>query len=132
MNLSVAGIAYKNGKYLMALRKPGTSIGERWEFPGGKVEPGESEEEALKREFLEELHIHVLVGSHVGGGAFSNNGTAYCLEGYYVTLLSETFVLTEHQSARWFSLEEMRRLPMADSDRQLIECLSGRNPTRFP
>lgn len=60
--ISTAGIARRGSKYLLALRKPGTSIGESWEFPGGKARFGEPPEEALKREFFEEFQIHILVG----------------------------------------------------------------------
>lgn len=52
-----AGLVYREGRYLIARRKPGVHLGGFWEFPGGKREPGETLEECLRRELLEELSI---------------------------------------------------------------------------
>lgn len=60
----VAAIA-KNGRYLLGKRPPGGLLGGLWEFPGGKVETGESHTRALKRELREELGIHVTIGDHI-------------------------------------------------------------------
>ena len=57
MNESVACIAYKNGKVLIAHRNNVGAMGNRWEFPGGKVEEGESFEDAIKREMKEEFCV---------------------------------------------------------------------------
>ncbi len=57
----VAGVIFRHGLILIARRNPGGPHGGLWEFPGGKVEPGESPEEALARELLEELGAHVAV-----------------------------------------------------------------------
>jgi 8-oxo-dGTP diphosphatase len=59
----VAALIRKNGKVLLTQRWPGKHLGLTWEFPGGKVESGESDEEALKRELQEELGIEVEIGS---------------------------------------------------------------------
>ena len=57
----VAGIIYKGDKFLIAQRNLKKSQGGLWEFPGGKIEPGESKEEALKREIFEEFHAEIEV-----------------------------------------------------------------------
>ncbi|MCF6334482.1 MAG: NUDIX domain-containing protein [Spirochaetales bacterium] len=123
MIVSTAGIAVKNGNFLLALRKPGSSIGESWEFPGGKAEDGESPEEALKREFLEELNLEVTVGERICRGYFTNNAKEYEIYGFSVDLTMEGVKLTEHSSINWFTLEEMESLKMAGSDRQIVESL---------
>ncbi|RKX87467.1 MAG: NUDIX hydrolase [Spirochaetes bacterium] len=123
--ISLAGIAFDNGKVLVALRNPGTSIGESWEFPGGKLEEGESPEETLKREYLEEFDAEIEVGERICRGKFSNKDCHYTLYGYLITVKSE-LRLKEHSEVRWVSLRELDNLPMAASDRQLAECLKNR------
>lgn len=54
-----AGLVYREGRYLIARRKPGVHLAGFWEFPGGKREPGETLEACLQRELFEELNIHV-------------------------------------------------------------------------
>lgn len=127
--ISTAGIARRGSKYLLALRKPGTSIGESWEFPGGKARFGEPPEEALKREFFEEFQIHILVGRMIFHGSFSNRGTDYELQAFDIKILGDGFTLAEHQKIGWFTLDEMIRLSMADSDRSILEFLRNKPVT---
>lgn len=121
--VSTAGIARKGDKFLVALRKPGTSIGESWEFPGGKKRESESAKQALKREFLEELSVEVVVGEKIFSDSFFNRDTEYILEAYSVKLITETFILKEHQSIKWVSLPDLKHLEMAPSDRAIVHYL---------
>ena len=116
-------MAERNGRYLVALRRPGTSIGEKWEFPGGKVNGEESPEDALKREFFEEFTVNITVDLRFCTGNFSNKGTDYRLQAYWVHILSDSFFLKEHQSVKWCTLRELEALPMAESDRIIVRCL---------
>lgn len=59
----VAGLIREGGKVLLTQRKPGRHLGLHWEFPGGKVEAGETDDEALRRELREELGLEVSVGT---------------------------------------------------------------------
>lgn len=59
----VAGLIRKDGQVLLTQRKPGRHLGLAWEFPGGKVEAGETDDEALRRELREELGVEVTVGT---------------------------------------------------------------------
>jgi mutator protein MutT len=59
----VAALIRQGGKVLLTQRKPGRHLGLSWEFPGGKVEPGETDEQALRRELQEELGVGVTVGT---------------------------------------------------------------------
>jgi A/G-specific adenine glycosylase len=61
----VAGVLRRNGRYLLGKRRPEGMLGGLWEFPGGKVEPGESHEQALRRELREELGIDTRVGARL-------------------------------------------------------------------
>jgi 8-oxo-dGTP diphosphatase len=120
---SIAGIATKGQTYLIMKRKPGGSMGETWEFPGGKVEPGETLEEAMHREWLEELEVDVVIGEEVGQVNFSNKDKDYLLHGFYVKLTSEKWVLNEHTEYTWATKQEILALPLSDSDRGLASYL---------
>ncbi len=121
--VSTAGIARRNNKFLVALRKPGTSIGEAWEFPGGKKEHNETPEQALKREFIEEFSVNILVGEKLCTEGFVNRDQPYVLEVYSVRLITDSFVLTEHQEIRWMTLHDLKHVPMANSDKKIVYCL---------
>ncbi|MCK5200688.1 MAG: NUDIX domain-containing protein [Spirochaetales bacterium] len=123
MTISTAGIAVKGNKFLLALRNPGTSIGESWEFPGGKAEYWESPEEALIREFKEELNAEIAIGKRVCSGYFTNNKKKYEIYGFLINIKSESFTLTEHSKTGWFTLNEMASLKMAGSDSQIVRSL---------
>lgn len=122
---SLAGVAYRGGRVLLGKRRPGTSIGVRWEFPGGKMEVGETPEAGLKREFLEELGVGVLPLLHFFSGEFKNREKKYLLKAYWVELLSIDFTFREHQSFEWAALEDLRSYDLADSDRLVAEYLLG-------
>ena len=123
MKHSVAGIAVDNGRVFIARRKAGGDIGGKWEFPGGKVEEGEGDAEALRREFLEEFDVAVTVGPLLASGEFFHNGQKFTLNGYRVFFASLRFNLTEHDECRWAALDEIETLGFADSDRLLFPSL---------
>lgn len=123
MNISTAGIAVKGNQFLLALRNSGTSIGESWEFPGGKAKEDESPSEALIREFREELDVEIEVGKRICSGNFENNGKKYEIYGFLIELKSESFTLIEHSETGWFTLNEMASLNMAGSDSQIVKSL---------
>jgi 8-oxo-dGTP diphosphatase len=122
---SVAGIAVENGRVFIARRKAGGDMGGKWEFPGGKVEEGESDADALQREFLEELGVAVTVGPLLASGEFSHNGQQFALNGYRVFFASDNLRVTEHDECRWAALEELETLDFTDSDRLLFPPLQN-------
>lgn len=116
----------KDGKFLVARRLPGGAMSEKWEFPGGKVESGESDQVALEREFSEEFSVGVRVGGPVASARFEHGGCSIELGAFEVFLDSETFVLTEHTEWKWAALSEIVELDFADSDRKLLPELRSR------
>ena len=98
-------------------------MGGKWEFPGGKVEEGESDADALQREFLEEFGAAVTVGPLLGSGEFFHNGQKFALNGCRVFFASDRFNMTEHDECRWAALDEIEALDFADSDRLLFPQL---------
>lgn len=123
--LSLCGIVAESGRCLVARRGPGGSQAGKWEFPGGKQEPGETAEQALVREFAEELAVPVTIGRRLFVGEFTNAGRLYRLEAWETTLQAREFRLAEHRELRWVGPDELLRLDLSDSDRQVAEALFG-------
>lgn len=125
MTESVAGIIKKSDKYLLGKRKPGGSIGGKWEFPGGKVKQNENHDQALKREFIEELNTEIKVKQFITKKYFSADNHSFNLFAYYVELVSEDISYNEHVEFKWFTINEIIRLGtlLADSDRLLLNEL---------
>jgi 8-oxo-dGTP diphosphatase len=123
MGRSVAGIAITQGRLFIARRKEGGSLGHKWEFPGGKLEEGEGDADALRREFLEELGVAVEVGPLLASAEFTHNKNRFFLNAYRIVFGSYEFRMTEHTEWRWVNLEEIEKLDFADSDRLLLPGL---------
>ncbi len=128
--ISTAGVARRGNRFFAALRRSGTSIGESWEFPGGKNRLDERPEETLLREYQEEFCVDITVGNLLYEGSFKNKGKSYGLLAYAVEFVDEDpeFCLPEHQKVSWLTLEELFRLPMAGSDRAILDALSEAYP----
>jgi len=125
---SVAGVATDGGRVFVARRLEGGSLGGMWEFPGGKVEDGESDADALRREFLEEFGASVEVGPLVASGGFTHGERLYDLRAYGVALPPRADLrMTEHEEWRWVSPDEIESgaLPggFAPSDLGLLPAL---------
>lgn len=134
---SVAGIVIRSGKVLVGKRKAGGSIGLLWEFPGGKVEPGETDEQALIREFFEEFEIIITPIRKLGESTFRNKHGTSELAAWEIAL-SDALVddlskisLHEHTQLQWVSQEEITALPMPESDQSLIALVIQRCSESF-
>ncbi|MFP3043017.1 NUDIX domain-containing protein [Treponema primitia] len=123
MHTSVAGIAWDNGRFFIAQRISGGEMGDRWEFPGGKVEEGESDEMALKREYDEEFGVGITIGAFLGSAVFEHRGIERRVNAYRIFFSNTNFKLSEHTQWRWAALEEIERLPFVDSDLKLVPAL---------
>ncbi|MFP4373515.1 MAG: (deoxy)nucleoside triphosphate pyrophosphohydrolase [Spirochaetaceae bacterium] len=123
MRHSVAGIAWRGGRLLLARRRPGGVNSRLWEFPGGKVDTGEAPPESLAREFHEELGVAITVGELLATGSFSHGNTRFCLEAYRIRPASTNFRLHEHEEVGWFTPDEAEALALVPSDRDLLRKL---------
>jgi len=122
---SVAGIAIEQGKLFIARRKPGGDLGGKWEFPGGKVEEGETGAEALKREYREEFGVAVETGPLLAHSEFTHHERKFFLSAYRVFLTDYDFTMTDHSEWRWAAPAEITALDFADSDRGLLPALQA-------
>ncbi len=112
-----------NGKPELALfqRKKDDVGGGLWEFPGGKVEVGESHPEALVREVEEELGLTVLVGEFLGESSHEFSDRAIDLKVYWVKTPHHSWVLNDHDDVIWVDSKSWQQLPVAPIDISLIE-----------
>lgn len=106
-NKVAAGVIEKDGKILIAKRKSGKCIGAKWEFPGGKLEDGETLEECLIRELKEELDIEVEIESYLISSRFFCSGIEIELLAYKVKYLSGDLKLVDHEQAKWVLPSEL-------------------------
>ncbi|WP_275980124.1 (deoxy)nucleoside triphosphate pyrophosphohydrolase [Couchioplanes caeruleus] len=121
----VAAVIVSGGRVLACERSAPPEVAGRWEFPGGKVEPGESDAEALARECAEELGVRVEVGARVGPDVPLAHGRAV-LRVFAVTLLNgdEPRAL-EHTAMRWLAADELDSVPWLPADRPIVAELPG-------
>jgi len=117
---SIAGVAIRGNRVFISRRLPGGAMGGKWEFPGGKLEPGEQDADAAIREFDEEFGLKISVGATIGLSAFQNNGKTYELAALLVSFCGEPLELREHDEVRWVGASELQSLDLSDSDRSLV------------
>lgn len=114
--LVVAALLVVDGKILLARRRPGKSLAGFWEFPGGKIENGESPEEALERELREEFSIETRTGKLLGTNRHHYPDFQIELSAYWSELLSGEFRLTDHDEVRWVAPQELSQFRLAPAD----------------
>ena len=117
MKIVTAGvISSESRKVLLVRRAPDQSLGGYWEFPGGKVEPNESEEECLRRELAEELSIDVEVGDLVAESHYTYEHGEFLLKAYEVRIVKGKPVLTVHDQMVWVEPAQLREYRLSPAD----------------
>lgn len=120
----VAGIIYRDdGKFLIAQRNLNKNQGGLWEFPGGKLEPGETCEEALAREIREEMAADIEVLECVGENIHHYPEKNIRLMLYKAKLLSDDVTLLEHEDCRWITKEDKDKFEFAGADVKVFEMI---------
>ncbi|CAI0773591.1 CTP pyrophosphohydrolase [Serratia proteamaculans] len=116
----VAAIIEKNGKILLAQRDAGSDQAGLWEFPGGKVEAGESQPQALARELEEELGIVASVGSYVASNQWQQSERIIRLHAWRVATFSGELQNRCHSDFVWLAPEQAFDYPLAPADVPLL------------
>ncbi|MFI5906671.1 (deoxy)nucleoside triphosphate pyrophosphohydrolase [Dactylosporangium sp. NPDC051541] len=119
----VGAAIISEGRVLACERALPPEMAGKWEFPGGKVDPGETEVQALVRECQEELGVKVAVGARVGDDISMLNGTAV-LKVYVATLLNgDQPMPLEHSDLRWLGSAELYSVPWLPADAPIVTAL---------
>ncbi len=119
----VCGIIYREGKIFIARRKPHLSQGGYWEFPGGKLEPGEDPVAALERELLEELDMTIANPSFLGEHHHAYEAFTIHLIAYSCDFVSSTFRMTDHDAWAFVRPDELPGYAIAEADQFFVARL---------
>jgi 8-oxo-dGTP diphosphatase len=114
-------IIEQNGKVLATQRSTAMSMPLKWEFPGGKIDPGETPEECLRREVREELHIEIEVGASLQPVSHAYADFRVTLYPFICAIRSGEIVLHEHAKLVWLLPEELQNLDWAEADLPVLQ-----------
>ena len=109
-------IIERDGLVLATRRSAAMSMPLKWEFPGGKIDPGESPEACLRREIHEELNIHVSVGRNLPVSTYHYPAFTISLYPFICAIEAGDIVLHEHAAIAWLSPEKLHTLEWAEAD----------------
>ncbi|MEV6526921.1 (deoxy)nucleoside triphosphate pyrophosphohydrolase [Longispora sp. NPDC051575] len=118
----VGAAIVRDGRVLACARAEPPELAGGWEFPGGKVEPGELEVDALLREIDEELAVKVEVGDRIGPDVLLPHGRAV-LRIWLATLVGGEPQCLEHAELRWLAVDELDSVAWLPADAPIVEAL---------
>ena len=112
----VAAIIKKDNLYLVAQRNRDKHMGLKWEFPGGKVDPGETLQEALVREIYEELNIDINIHEKLAEERYKDNEINIILHYFLCTIKNGVISLNEHEAMEWADKENFNQYDFVKGD----------------
>lgn len=121
-----AAILFNESKILITRRAPNKHLAGLWEFPGGKIEEGETPQECLKRELEEELGIVVKVGEFFMENQHQYDEKLILLKSFYCELISGEIILKDHDQIEWVEKSEFHKYQFAPADIPFIKALNGK------
>src|SRR5215831_1116816 len=119
----IAALIIKDEKVLIACRTKDDINKGKWEFPGGKQDQGELDEQTLTRELYEEFGIKADIGSYVCSSFFEYKSLNYEMKAYKVYNFTGSITLTEHSEIKWVSRNELPLYDMPDPDKPIVQEL---------
>ena len=117
----VAGILRDQEKVLIAQRGKGKHQEYKWEFPGGKLEENESDEDALRREFQEELDIDINVDDFLCEVVYKYPQMEVKIRSYFISTNDKDIKNLEHESMQWVSIEELKKYDLVAADVFIVD-----------
>lgn len=124
--IHVAAAVIRDGDRVFATQRGYGEWKDYWEFPGGKIEPGETPGEALRREILEELDTVITVGDYLTSVDYDYPGFHLKMDCFMAEVVKGGLVLREHEAARWLSREDMDDVDWLPADRTIIDLIKTR------
>lgn len=121
--IEVVAAIIREGDRIFATQRGYGEFKDGWEFPGGKVEPGEAPQDALIREIREELDTEIEVGKLVNTVEYDYPKFHLTMHCYFCTIKSGKLVLKEHEAAKWLTKENLDSVDWLPADEGLIEKL---------
>ena len=118
-----AAIIISDNKVLIAERAPGQNLAGKWEFPGGKIEPGETPQECLKREIREELEVDIDVMDLFGESIYAYQSGTIKLIAFWCQWISGDFKLSVHSRIEWVTRQQLELYDFAPADLPLVARL---------
>ena len=123
----VAAIIHDDEGLIFATQRGYGDFKDGWEFPGGKMEYGESPENALKREIWEELETRIVVEKLVQTVEYNYPKFHITMHCYWCSIESGNLILKEHEAARWLAKDELNSVKWLPADLEVIEMLRNRH-----
>ncbi|SET11073.1 8-oxo-dGTP diphosphatase [Natronincola peptidivorans] len=123
IEVAAAIIVDQEGRILIAKRKEGQKRGGLWEFPGGKIEVGETPEKCLKRELKEEMNIDIKVNEYFGENIYAYEDITIKLLAYYAEILKGSIQLKDHDTYKWVKSKSLGNYAFAAADVQFVKEL---------
>ena len=126
--IKVAAAIICDGERIFATQRGYGAWKDYWEFPGGKLEAGETSEEALRREILEELDTGIAVGKKLTTVEYDYPEFHLSMECFLATVTEGNLVLKEHEAARWLTPDDLDTVHWLPADQIIIELLKKQKP----
>ena len=120
----VAAVILSDDKIFTTQRGYGEFKG-GWEFPGGKIEEGESPQNALKREIMEELDTEIVVGELIHTVEYDYPTFHLSMDCFWCEILNGDLVLKEHEAAKWLTKEQLNEVDWLPADVTLIDIIKS-------
>ncbi len=124
--IRVVAAVIRDGDRVFATQRGYGPYKDGWEFPGGKIEPGETPEQALAREIREELDAEIIVGEKIDQVEYDDPSFHLSMGCYWCAVKSGRLTLKEHESAKWLRMNELDTVDWLPADRAVVKRLAAR------
>ena len=125
-HIEVVAAIIKKDNTILATQRGYGDLKDGWEFPGGKIEPGEAHDEALIREIKEELDIEIEIDTYIDTVEYDYPQFHLTMHCYKCRILDGQLMLKEHEASKWVSQDELNEIDWLAADRIVVERMRKR------